>query len=276
MKEKPPDRITFPTSNDCTEVSTTITDNVESEEPTIITYDYFLTKDQRLNNTMRARDGEKWAQLKKKVMNAIDGELKDRMTMEAQRMNLTLMRGDQQQLVSSFKEIGKVWKMLPLQDDTARKINQISNGQFEKNRGYEFYIETEVMKRLRLAYNKNIILTGTHCITMMVTRLKCDLAKSMMARGEKTHGFKIRKIRTKAEVKEEGTRRPKVKQSYQLLGREGNNWYTKEGEDYSETSGSIASSSRASSLIAKDEQIAELTARLEKTNQVCEVHVRLI
>ena len=62
-----------------------------------------------------------------------------------------------------------------------------------------------------------------------------------------------------------------MKQSYQLLGREGNNWYTKEGEDYSETSGSIASS-----LIAKDEQITELTARLKKTNQVCDVHVRLI
>ena len=275
-KEKPPDRITFPTSNDCTEVSTTITDNVESEEFTIITYDYFLTKNQRLNNTMKARDGEKWAQLNNKVMNAIDGELKDRMIMEAQRMNLTLMRGDQQQLVSSFKEIGKVWKMIPLHDDTARKINQIINGQFENNRGYEFYIETEVMKRLRLVYNKNIILTGTHCIAMMVTRRKCDLAKSMMARGEKTHGFKIRKIRTKAEVKEEGPRRPKVKQSYQLLGREGNNWYTKEGEDYSETSGSIASSSRASSLIAKDEQIAELTARLEKTNQVCFLHVHFI
>jgi len=163
-----------------------------------------------------------------------------------------------------------------IKDDTARKINQIINGQFENNRGYEFYIETEVMKRLRLAYNKNIILTGTHCIAMMVTRRKCDLAKSMMARGEKTHGFKIRKIRTKAEVKEEGTRRPKVKQSYQLLGREGNNWYTKEGEDYSETSGSIASSSRASSLIAKDEKIAELTRRLEKTNQVCFLHVRFI
>ena len=60
------------------------------------------------------------------------------------------------------------------------------------------------MKRLRLAYDKNAILTGTHCIAMMVTRRKCDLAKSMMARGGKTHGFKIRKIRTKAEVKEEG------------------------------------------------------------------------
>ena len=76
---------------------------------------------------MQARDGEKWAQLKNKVMNAIDGELKDRMTMEAQRMKLTLMRGDEQQLVSSFKEIGKVWKMIPSHDDTAREINQIIN-----------------------------------------------------------------------------------------------------------------------------------------------------
>ena len=136
-------------------------------------------------------------------MNAIDGELKDKMKMEAQRMSLTLIRGDHQNLVANFKEIGKVWKMIPSHDDTIQKINQIINGQFEKNKGYEFYIETEVMKRLRPAYNKRIMLTGTHCITMMVTRRTCNLAKSMMARGEKTHGFKIRKIRTRAEVKEE-------------------------------------------------------------------------
>ena len=42
----------------------------------------------------------------------------------------------------------------------------------------------------------------------------------MMARGNNTHGFKIRKIRTKAEVQKEGLRRPKDKHSYQLLGRE--------------------------------------------------------
>ena len=76
-----------------------------------------------------------------------------------------------------------------------------------------------------------------------------------MACGNNTHSFKIQKIRTKAEVKQEGQRRPKEKQSYQLLGREGNNWYTKEGEDYSETSGSMSSSSRASSLVAKDEKL---------------------
>ena len=125
------------------------------------------------------------------------------------------------------------------------------------------------MKRLRLTYEKNNLLTGTHCVAMMVTRRKCDLAKSLMARGNNTHGFKIRKIRTKAEVKEEGLRRPKDKHSYQLLGREGNSWFTKEGDEYSETSGKYSTSARTSDLIAKDKMIAELMGKLEKRNQVC-------
>lgn len=263
-KEKPPARIICLTLNDFTEVSTTIMDHAESEDTTIITCNYFLKKNQRLNNEMKVRDGERWVELKNWVNNAIDGELKDRMLVEAQRLQLMLTRGDTEHLVTSFKEIGKVWKMTPMHNDTAPKINQIINGQFKKNKGYEFYIESEVMNHLSLAYNTNIILTGTHCIAMMVTRRKCDLVKSMMARGNNTHGFKIRKIRTKSEVKQEGERWPKEKQSYQLLGREGNNWYTKEGDEYSETSGSISSSLRASSLIAKDAKFAELMASLDK------------
>ena len=222
---------------------------------------------------MKIRDGERWVELKNRVNDAIDGELKDRMLVEAQRLQLMLMRGDTEHLVTSFKEIGKVWKITPMHEDTAPKINQIINGQFKKNKGYEFYIETEVMNRLSLAYDKNIILTGTHCIAMMVTRRKCDLVKSMMARGNTTHGIKIRKIRTKSEVKQEGERKPKEKQAYQLLGRDGNSWFTKEGDEYSETSRSISSSSRSSCLIAKDAKIAELMASLEKKNKVRYRHV---
>ena len=70
--------------------------------------------------------------------------------------------------------------------DMAPMINKIINGQFENNKGYEFYIENEVMKCLRLTYDKNFILTGTHCIAMMVTRQICDLAKSMMVSGNNT------------------------------------------------------------------------------------------
>ena len=142
-------------------------------------------------------------------MNTIGDKLKDRMIMEAHIMNLTVMRGDQPHVVTNFKDIGKVWKKILMHDDTARKINQVIHGQFEKSRGYEFYIETEVMKRLGLAYDKSMILSRTHYITMMVTRQKCNLAKSMMARGESMHGFKIQNIRTKEEVKEEGQRKPK-------------------------------------------------------------------
>ena len=271
--QKPPARIVCPTPNALSEVSTTITDNAETENTTTITYDYFLKKNQRLNNEMKTRDGEKWIELKNSVNNAIDGELKDRMTVEAQRLNLKLTDRNTERLVCNFKEIGKVWKLAEMTYDMARKINQIINGQFEKHKGYEFYIENEVMKRLRLTYEKNNLLTGTHCIAMMVTRRKCDLAKSMMARGNNTHGFKIRKIRTKAEVQEEGLRRPKDKHSYQLLGREENSWYTKEGDDYSETSGRCSTSSRASALIARDKTIAELQGKLDARNQVCFLHV---
>ena len=94
-------------------------------------------------------------------------------------------------------------------------------------------------------------------------------SKNMMTRGNKTHGIKIRNIQTKAEVKQEGQRRPSENHSYQLLYREGNNLYTKEGDEYSETSGRCSTSSRASALIAKDKMIAELMGKLDKRNQVC-------
>ena len=125
--------------------------------------------------------------------------------MEAQRLNLKLTDGNTERLVCNFKEIGKVWKLAEITCDMAPKINQIINGQFEKHKGYEFYIEGEVMKRLRLTYEKNNLLTGTHCIAMMVTRRKCDLAKSMMTRGNNTHGFKITSSRASALIARDKT-----------------------------------------------------------------------
>jgi len=50
---------------------------------------------------------------------------------------------------------------------------------------------------------------------------------------------------------------------------EGNNWYKKDVNEYSETSGRCSTSLRASDLIAKDKQIAELMGKLDKRNQVC-------
>ena len=79
---------------------------------------------------MKTRDGEKWIELKNEVNNAIDGELKDRMTVEAQRLKLMVTRGDTKHLVTNFKETGKVWKMTPIADDTVPKIIQIINDQF--------------------------------------------------------------------------------------------------------------------------------------------------
>ena len=71
--------------------------------------------------------------------NAIYGELKDRIIVEAQRMKLMITRGDTERLVTNFKEIGKVWKMTPMADDTAPNINQIINGRFKKTMDTSLY-----------------------------------------------------------------------------------------------------------------------------------------
>ena len=89
---------------------------------------------------MKIRDGERWVDLKNRVNNAIDGELKDRMTVKAQRLNLMLTCGDTKHLVTNFKETGKVWKFSEMADDMAPMINQIINGQFKKTRDTSFIL----------------------------------------------------------------------------------------------------------------------------------------
>ena len=57
------------------------------------------------------------------------------------------------------------------------------------------------MKELRLDY---VAGKGKGDIAKMVTRRKAELVKNMNYRSNKTHGFKLRKIRTKKQVEEEG------------------------------------------------------------------------
>ena len=90
------------------------------------------------------------------------------------------------------------------------------------------------MKDLRLDYVGG---KGKGDIAKMVTRRKAELVKNMNYRANKTHGFKLRKIRTKKQVEEEGRRKPRINTSFQIskLNGEGT-WYTKDAEDYSHAS----------------------------------------
>ena len=64
-----------------------------------------MKKNQRLNNEMQTRDGERWVELKNRINNAIEGEFKDMMTVVAQRLNLMLTCGDTKHLVKTSKKL---------------------------------------------------------------------------------------------------------------------------------------------------------------------------
>lgn len=57
------------------------------------------------------------------------------------------------QVVTIYKEIGKMWKVILMKIETAQMINQIIHEQFEKNTGYKYYIKTDVIKGKRLEYD---------------------------------------------------------------------------------------------------------------------------
>ena len=55
--------------------------------------------------------------------------------------------------------------------------------------GYEYDIEQDIMKTLRLEYEDNS--SGKVCIAMMVVRRRSDLAKTMMKSSWTTHESKV-------------------------------------------------------------------------------------
>ena len=99
-----------------------------------ISREYFLLKNQRVNVHQQTIDPD-WSSLKKRVCDIIDGELKKRITIEAQRLGLTCYYCGGNQLIQNFSEIGKAWK----HDDSlecARRVNGAINGQFAEDKGY--------------------------------------------------------------------------------------------------------------------------------------------
>ena len=83
------------------------------------------------------------------------------------------------------------------------------------------------MKELNLDYEGG---KGKGGIGKMVTRRKTESVKSINCTASQTHGLKLRKIRTKQQIEEEGVYKPREEAS-------GNGtWYTKDADDYSITS----------------------------------------
>ena len=220
-------------SEDSTEAINTIGHETEKTVPVVsvrtISREYFLLKSQRVNVHQQAIDPD-WTSLKKRVSDIIDGELKKRITLEAQRLGLTCYYRGGNQLIQNFSEVGKAWK----HDDSlkcARRVNGAINGQFAEDKGYEYRIEKVVMQDLGLVYGADD--KGKGCIAMMVVRRKSELAKTTMKRSVTTHESKISTKRSKADVEAEGKRKPKIKESFMICSNDESQWYDKDGAIYS-------------------------------------------
>lgn len=197
---------------------TTITNSVSEITSKIIDKEYFITKHQRVNLVRKEEDPE-WAQLEKNIMSFIESNLKTKMIMKAQQVQLMISVGGDKRVIQTFNEIGQKWK-----DDssveTATKINSIINGHFEECHGYEYYIENEIMDQFNLKYCANDD-TTKGSIARMVVKKRVNLSKAINRRSETTHGQTIVKKRSVKETKIHGKRRTKIVKGFKT----GDRWY---------------------------------------------------
>jgi len=187
-----------------------------------------LLKTQRIN-TERRDNNEDWVRLRKETGDVIDGILKGTIVVDAQRISICYYTACGEQVVNNFSEIGKAWKYNG-RTETASKVNRALNGQFAEKKGYEFDIERKVMTQIKLQYPHDA--TGKGCIAMMVVRRKSELAKSTNKISTKTHEGRIITKRTTIETKDEGRRKPKVKESVKVINNKTSQWYDKDRCEY--------------------------------------------
>lgn len=88
-------------TNELVEVFTTKTNNNESQSVRFISKYSFLLKNQRLNPKMKEKY-EHWIELQINKMNIVYSELKYKITIEAQRVNLNIMRIGKSQVVNEL------------------------------------------------------------------------------------------------------------------------------------------------------------------------------
>lgn len=67
------------------------------------------------------------------------------------------------------------------------KVNDVIHGTFDDQAGYEYYMETGIMGKLRLKDTDNITSNIQGCITWMIINRKYVLEKLINKRIEKLH-----------------------------------------------------------------------------------------
>lgn len=138
--------------------------------------DYFF-KAKGILKKPNANEDPLWADRKEKVREAIDSILKNKMTLEAQRMGLSVNREGVNVVVTNFREIGCAWRRVPFDLNRAGIVNSVMNVQFDTDKAYAFYIERNITKELNIDHIKGV--KGKGDIAKMVTKRKAELMKNL-------------------------------------------------------------------------------------------------
>ena len=88
--------------------------------------------------------------------------------------------------VQKFGDIGLAWKCNSLQEQ-AVKVYEVMHGTFDNQAGYEYYMETSIMKKLMIKYEDLVTSSIKGCVARMIVNWKCVLTKLINKRAEKSH-----------------------------------------------------------------------------------------
>ena len=110
----------------------------------------------------------------------------------------------------------------------AVKINEVMHASFNDQCGYEFYMESDIMKKLKIVYS-DVDLSVKGSIARMITIRKVALAKLINKRSEKTHQKKIVSKRQPGQKLDDSVLRDKFSFQISMSGVNDNKWYMRDG-----------------------------------------------
>ena len=149
------------------------------------------------------------------------------MIIQSQKIGLQVRdkKTEETRSVQSFSDIGYAWST-DSSPDCAAKINTVINNTFSESSGFEYYLETKIMKKFKLKYIDDVSMNGS--IARMIVVRKCELGKVINKRAEKTHQKKILKTRYKNEDGESKNLAAKNPCSFRIE----KDWFNDDGSVY--------------------------------------------
>ena len=111
-------------------------------------------------------------------------------------------------------------------DRVCSENKQHHDNTFTENSRYEYYLETKIMKKFKLQYIEDACIKWS--IARMIVTRKCELAKVINKRAERTHQKKILKTRLKKDETEEDNALKMKMYSYRIKDE----WYNDDGSVY--------------------------------------------